>query len=79
MYDLSLDAVHTFAVGTIEVVVHNCPSLGTFVKDGGHHIFAKSAFKGVANYSEDQALAITTATFKSNPSWKHTGVNSITS
>ncbi len=41
MWDLSLDSVHTFAVGAAQAVVHNCPSGG----DGGSQptIYEKNA------------------------------------
>lgn len=61
MWDLSLNSVHTFAVGAVQAVVHNCPPTGDGeVGSGAHDLYhgtdIKSA-KTMVNKGIDRAAA----------------------
>jgi len=58
MYNLTVDSVHTFAVGDGAWVVHNTCLKEYGGKGGGHHIHSKKAFEGHPNYDPNRALAL---------------------
>lgn len=57
VYNLEVADFNTYFVGEERLWVHNCGGLGSYSKVGGHHIFAKSAFEGVPEYSKGKALS----------------------
>ncbi len=78
MWDLSLGAVHTFAVGDVQAVVHNTNCLSSYAQQGGHHIYAKAAFRGDPLYDPNQALTASDAQL-TQAGAVHIGPNSVTS
>jgi hypothetical protein len=69
---------HVYRVGSLGTLVHNACKLTPYAVDDGHHIFAKSAFKGLKDYDERKALSIG-ASELARLSLTHRGVNGMTS
>jgi hypothetical protein len=72
---------HVFRVGSFGTLVHNSCALTRYADDGGHHIFAKSAFKDpsgyLPGYSPGNALSIGNEEL-SRLGLKHLGSDSLT-
>ncbi len=68
---------HVYRVGSLGTLVHNSCALTRYADDGGHHIFSKRAFEGLAGYNADDALAIGQREL-SNLKLKHLGSDSLT-
>jgi hypothetical protein len=65
VYNLEVQVVHVYHVSEAGVLVHNtgpCPVLTPYGgPGGGHHIYSKKAFEGVAGYGVNEALCLSNA------------------
>jgi hypothetical protein len=61
VYNLEINGEHVYRVGSLGLLAHNACAVRPYAPqatNGGHHIFAKSAFDGLKGYNPLQALAI---------------------
>lgn len=58
VYNFSVANNHTYTVGNVQFLVHNCGGTGKYSKVGGHHVHAKAGFKNHATYDPKKGFSV---------------------